>query len=113
MEYFTAKQALLCIDNDEELAIRGESSFDSVELQINLIACDSSQSNHSCKFESPSELKDWLGHPELVVIYNEVTFDNRYYKEEDYFSKKAKMISRHVDKRQNNQLDVRTVQTLI
>jgi hypothetical protein len=33
------------------MEIRGESDFDSVELSIALIGCDSSKDNHTCKYQ--------------------------------------------------------------
>lgn len=51
VEKLIERGTLLCIDEDQVMEIRGESDFDSVELSIALIGCDSSKDNHTCKYQ--------------------------------------------------------------
>lgn len=51
--------------------------------------------------------------PEFIALYNDVSFDNRYYDSEKYLSKKARLLARHIDTRQNNSIKVKIRETSI
>jgi hypothetical protein len=55
--------ALFCIDQDQEIGIRGMSEIDSVTLNIDLIPCK------ECT-QTISELQNYLTHPEFVIMFN-------------------------------------------
>jgi len=61
------------------MEFRGKNSFDNIELAIDIILCDSSVENQRCAHSSEQDVKDYLGNPEMVLLYNEVSFDNRFY----------------------------------
>ena len=95
------------------MQIRGNSDFDSVELSIALIACDSTKENNTCKYDNGLEIKSALHKPEFVTLYNEISFDKRFFNKDDYIIKKAKLLARHVDSSQNNYIDVQMKETMI
>ena len=56
-------KALLCIDQGEDLVIRGQDEIESIVLNINYMAAHDT-------IKTLDEIKAWLGHPELIVYSN-------------------------------------------
>ena len=60
---------LKCMDNDQELEIRGGDEVDSVVLNIDYVRCDK-DSGGKCNKLTLEKLQNYLGHPELVLMFN-------------------------------------------
>jgi len=71
------EQALLCIDPAEPLLIRGESEIDAVDINIDLKVCDTKRTK--CSHRSLKDVQNYFKHPELLMVYNEVSFDKQVY----------------------------------
>ena len=89
------EQALLCIDPTEPLLIRGESEIDAVDINIDLKVCDPKR--NKCSHRSLKDVQNYFKHPELLMVYNEVSFDKQVYGEQKYINRFAKLFFQHID----------------
>lgn len=58
-----------CMDLDQKLAIRGGDEVDSIVLNIDYVRCDPAKGGQ-CQKLTLDKLKNYLDHPELVLVYN-------------------------------------------
>jgi hypothetical protein len=80
------------------LKIRGHNEIDSVALNIDYIAC------RDCN-KTKEDVTDYLGHPELVLMYNTQSLDTYVFSgEEDFILKESKIFNAHIDKSRANWL---------
>ena len=92
-------QILFCIDEDD-LVIRGADEIDSVALNIDYTTCDRSKGG-KCAEMTKESLKDYLGHPELIIMYNQQRFDNSVYNDATIVNE-AVIWNQHINKDQTN-----------
>lgn len=93
-----------CIEEWQDVTIRGESEMDSLALNIDYIASpaltNQTQSPDECSTPL-KDLRDYLVAPELVLLYNTEYFDNTRY-DHGTIVKEARFWNQHVNTRQAN-----------
>lgn len=93
-------EILYCLDEGQDLTIRGADEIDSVALNIDFTPCDRVEGS-VCASRTLEELQTYLGHPEMVIMSNQQRFDNTIYTHETIISE-AVIWNQHIDKRQAN-----------
>jgi hypothetical protein len=91
---------LNCMDLDQALAIRGADEIDSVILNIDYVRCDKN-SGGKCEKLTLDKLRNYLDHPELVLMFNQQRFNKTEYVD-DPIVKESIIWNQHIDKQQAN-----------
>lgn len=73
--------------------MRGSDEIDSIALNLDYVAANSGQTKE--------ELSEYLGHPELVIYYNTMRFNNKEFGDASII-KESRLYNQHIDKRQAN-----------
>ena len=113
-------QVMYCLDDGQDVFLRGEDEIDSVALNIDFTTCDRTKGGQ-CARNSLTDLQNYLSHPELVIIYNSQKFDKGILDEpnplslldpRDHHHGKEAIVSeavvwnRHINKMQANYMEV-------
>jgi len=62
-------EILYCLDEGQDLMIRGADEIDSVALNVDFTPCDPIPGS-VCATKSLEDIKEYLGRPELVIMSN-------------------------------------------
>ena len=66
----TQARSLYCIDEGQELLLKGRDDFESVALYITLNPCTENITAGTCINKTLEETKQYLGKPELITLTN-------------------------------------------
>lgn len=99
-EELLQKRVMYCIDEGQDIVIRGTDEIDSIALNIDFTTCDRTLGGE-CAKKTLKDLQDYLGHPELIVMANQQRFDNTDWTHKSIVNE-AVVWNQHIDKRQAN-----------
>ena len=84
---------LLCLDLEQDMAIRGQNNFDYARLELLYQPSDYAIANST----PLTELQQYLGHPELYFLTNFQQFNEHGF-DQDAISNLSKITAKHIDK---------------